>query len=219
MNLDLLADLQSSGFTIFLEVPNTKAVTQETNQNYSPFKMQYCNNLDTVVNERSKKNKSTYIPLWQVRLFVYGGVDTETTLVVKSAFEAGFSREACRNAWGKVGAVPLTRACLENNKVCKLLGDGTNAYQALLQNIQAWNDTSTHTLTLAGYKGKVLQAAIKEYQKTEAIMEEHSKDCLALLVKANTCGKLFSMNIASHLTAHDSIFLATKKTVQEKEKK
>jgi hypothetical protein len=49
-------------------------------------------------------------------------------------------------------------------------------------------------------------------------MEEHSKDCLALLAKANTCGKLFSVNIAGHLTA-DDIFLATKKTVQEKEKK
>jgi hypothetical protein len=59
-------------------------------------------------------------------------------------------REACRNAWGKVGAMPLTRACLENKKNHKFLGDGTNTYQALLQNIQASNDISTHTLTLVG---------------------------------------------------------------------
>ncbi len=64
----------------------------------------------------------------------------------------------------------------------------------------------------------MLQATIKEYPKMKAIMEEHSKDHLALLAKANTCSKLFSMNIAGHLTAND-IFLATKKTVQEKEKK
>ncbi len=114
--------------------------------------------------------------------------------------------------------MPLTRACLENRKVCKLLGDGTKEYQALLQNIQALNDISTHKLILAGYKGKVLQATIKEYPKMKAITEEHSKDCLALLAKANTCGKLFSVNIAGHLAA-DDIFLAIKKTVQEKEKK
>jgi hypothetical protein len=52
----------------------------------------------------------------------------------------------------------------------------------------------------------------------EAITEEHSKDCLALLAKANTCGKLFSVNIAGHLTAND-IFLTTKNTLREKEKK
>jgi hypothetical protein len=123
--------------------------------------MQYYNNLDTIVDERIKKKKSTYIPLWQVGLIVYGGVDTEADLVVKLGFQAGFSREACRNAWGTVGAAPLTRVCLENKKVCKLLGDGTNAYQALLQNIQVLNAISMHTLTLAGIKGKVLQATIK----------------------------------------------------------
>ncbi len=99
-----------------------------------------------------------------------------------------------------------------------MLGDGNKAYQALLHNIQALNDISMHTLTSVGYKSQVLQATIKEYPKTEAITEEHSEDFLALLAKANTCGKLFSMNIAGHLTAGD-IFLATKKTVQEKEKK
>ncbi len=33
MNLDLLADLQSSGFIVFPGVPNTTAVMQETDQN------------------------------------------------------------------------------------------------------------------------------------------------------------------------------------------
>ncbi len=145
-------------------------------------------------------------------------MDTETDLVVKLTFQAGFSREACRNAWGKVGATPLTRDCIENKKVCKSLEDGTDAYQALLKNIQLSNDILTHTLMLMGYKGEVLQAMIKEYPEMEAITEEHSEDCLALLAKVNTCGKLFSVDIAGHLTAND-ISLATKKTVQEKEKK
>jgi hypothetical protein len=53
---------------------------------------------------------------WQVGLIVYGETDVETGLVVKSTFDAGFSRDACRNASDKVGAAPLTRAALENKK-------------------------------------------------------------------------------------------------------
>ncbi len=63
MNLDLLADLQSSSLILFPGVPNMMAIMQETNQNYSPFKMKYCNNLDAVVKGRIKKKKLTYIPL------------------------------------------------------------------------------------------------------------------------------------------------------------
>jgi hypothetical protein len=58
-NLDLLADLRSDGFILFPGVPNTTAVLQETDQNYGPFKTQYCKNLDAVVDERLKKGKST----------------------------------------------------------------------------------------------------------------------------------------------------------------
>ena len=36
--------------------------------------------------------------------------------------------------------------------------------------------------------------------------------------KANTCGKLFSVNVAGHLTSNDT-FLAGKKNWREKEKK
>ena len=55
LNLDLLADLRTSGFILFPGIPNTTAVTQETDQNYGPFKTQYCKNLDVVVDERIKQ--------------------------------------------------------------------------------------------------------------------------------------------------------------------
>ena len=73
-------------------------------------------------------------------------------------------------------------------------------------------------IDVGGDQGESVTGDNKEYPMKEAITEEHSKDCLALLAKANTCGKLFSVNIAGHLTAND-IFLATKETMQEKEKK
>ena len=136
MNIDLLADLRASGFILYPGVPNTTAVTQETDQNYGPFKMQYCKNLDAVVDERIRQGKTTNINMSQVGLIVYGGVDPETNLVVQSAFEAGFSRDACVHAWEKVGAAPPTRACLENKKVLKSLGDGNESYQALLLGIE-----------------------------------------------------------------------------------
>ena len=59
-------------------------------------------------------------------------MDPKTNVVIKSAFQEGFSREGHRHAWEKVGAAPLTRSCLTNKKLQKLLGDGTAEYQQLL---------------------------------------------------------------------------------------
>jgi hypothetical protein len=110
------------------------------------------------------------------------------------------------------------RACLENKKVLKSLGDGNESYQALLLGIQMSNDISTHTLTSAGYKGSVFVATINEYPKTNEITEEHGKDRLDLMARASTCGKMFSVNLSGHLTC-DDVFLVTEKTVREREKK
>ena len=129
LNLDLLADLRTSGFILFPGVPKTTAVMQETDQNYGPFKTQYCKNLDVVVDERIKQKQSTSLAPWQVGLIVFGGVDPVTNIIVESAFEQGFSREGCRHAWEKVSAAPLTRACLTNKKVRRLLGDGSDDFK------------------------------------------------------------------------------------------
>ena len=88
----------------------------------------------------------------------------------------------------------------------------------MLHNIQTSNDISMHALTLAGYKGAALVATIEEYPKTNEITEEHGKDWLDLLARANTCGKMFSINLSGHLTCHD-VFLVTEKTVRERDKK
>jgi len=219
LNLDLLADLRSDGFILFPGVPNTTAVTQETNQNYGPFKTQYCKNLDAVVDARLKQEKSTAMAPWQVGLIVYGGTNIETGLIVQSAFDAGFSRDACRNAWDKVGAAPLPKAALENKKVRKSLGDDSAEYQAQLLEIQQANNIAVHSLTTDGYKGSCLQATILEYPKTEMVTEETDiAERLAKFETANTCGKLFSVNVAGHLTSND-MFLSGEKTWRKKEKK
>jgi hypothetical protein len=78
----------------------------------------------------------------------------------------------------------------------------------LQQNIQTLNDISMHALTSAGYKGAALVAMIKEYLKTNEITAELGEDRLDLLARANTCGKMFSVNISGHLTC-DDVFLVT----------
>jgi hypothetical protein len=88
MNLELLANLQLYGFILFSGVPNTTAFTQETDQNYGPFKTQYCKNLDAVVDAQLKQGKTTLLAPWQVGLIVYGGTDLEMGLVVNLAFDA-----------------------------------------------------------------------------------------------------------------------------------
>ena len=49
-------------------------------------------------------------------------------------------------------------------------------------------------------------------------MEEHDKDRLDLMARASTSGKMFSVSMSGHLTC-DDVFLATEKTVREREKK
>ncbi len=51
MNVDLLASLRLDVFQLFPGVPNTTAVTQETDRNYGPFKGVYARNLDKIVDE------------------------------------------------------------------------------------------------------------------------------------------------------------------------
>ncbi len=48
---------------------------------------------------------------------LYCGENPETGCVVELAFQAGFAHTQNLRAWAKVGAVPLTRACLQNLKV------------------------------------------------------------------------------------------------------
>ena len=150
MNIDLLAELRMTGFILFPGVPNTTAVSQETDQNYGPFKTAFGKNLDRLIEERLVQNKSTSIPAWMVGLIIFGGVDPVTNFELReSAFQAGFSREACRAAWAMVGAAPLTKACLNHPKVRKSIGDGgdDDEFEQLCQLIQTAANTLSSSLT------------------------------------------------------------------------
>ena len=124
LNVNLLAELWLLGFYLYPGVPNTKAVTQETDRNYGPFKGRFRANLGEIVDARIAAKKSVLLQPWLVGMIVFGGTDEETGFeITKCAFSAGFSKEACLSAWEKVGAAPCTLKCLSDPKVSKSLGD------------------------------------------------------------------------------------------------
>ena len=119
LNQTLLYPLRNLVFIIYPSVPNTTAMTQETNRNYGPFKTQVRVNLNIVVRERIAKKVSVSMQPWLAGLVVFGSIGPETGYVVKkSSFEFGFSRASCKNAWAKIGAALLIMVCLTDSKVC-----------------------------------------------------------------------------------------------------
>ena len=218
MNIDLLAELRASGFILFPGVPNTTAVSQETDQNYGPFKNQYAKNLDALVEARVNQGKTTSLPPWMVCLIVYGGTDPETNFVVEtSAFQSAFSREACRSVWAKVGAAPLTKKCLGDKLVRKSIGDVDDEYEQLITLIQEGNNLATDSLVGWGYDASALKDVIVPIQKTKLVTEENTMERQLLLMNASTAGKKFTVMGGNHLTS-DDILIAAERSLRDKEK-
>jgi len=48
---------------------------------------------------------------------VFGGTDPETGLELSDTFDKSFSKDNCLSAWRKCGAVPLTRAPMNDNSI------------------------------------------------------------------------------------------------------
>ena len=160
LNVELLARMKFFGFYLYPGVPNTTAVSQETDRNYGPFKTQFRKNLDEVIDARIKGNHSTSIAPHLVGLTTFGGVDPTSGHEVKiSAFERGFSKEACLSAWAKVGAAPLSMKCLEDEKVRKSIGDGDEEWERGLRELQNANDLATFLLTRGGFNGDLLKTS------------------------------------------------------------
>ena len=77
LNARLVARLRLLGFYLYPGVPNTTAVSQETDRSYGPFKGQYRNNLANMVDRRLKDGKSVSLQPCLVSIPVFGAVDPE----------------------------------------------------------------------------------------------------------------------------------------------
>ena len=101
-------------------VPNTTAVTQETDQNYGPFKTQFTKNLKKILDARIMRDLSTSLPPWLVGLLVFGGIDPVSKVVVsESAFDIAFSKEQNCEVWKKVVAPAKPQPSLPSDGWCQ----------------------------------------------------------------------------------------------------
>ncbi len=124
LNVELLASLWMLGFYLYPGVPNTTAVTQETDQNYGPFKNAFWENFEFLTSDRLDNNTSPSIQPFLIGLLVFGGMDPITQVTnPKNAFQEGFCKEQCLASWKKAGAAALTCNCLNSKKVHCELGD------------------------------------------------------------------------------------------------
>ena len=219
LNPDLLAFLRFHGFILYPGVPNTTAVTQETDQSYGPFQSAVRTNLQLIIDERIRINAPRSLSPWIVGLVIFGGEDPETGLIVGSAFQRGFSHALNIKAWEKVGAVPLSRACLASPKVRRSIGDGTDDQQALVHLIVEHNTIACNALTMEGHNGDVMKVTVKPIERTTVITAAHSQARIELLSQAKAHGSIFSATGGVHLTANDifqSITLKQRKILREK---
>ena len=112
------------------------AANQETDVNYGPFKTAFQIILDSIVQERIKMDLQTVINPWLVGLVVFWQIDDETKkLDPKNAFQEIFLRNSCLKAWAKIGAAPLTRACLSNTQVCRTIGDAEDKTNLVMRKL------------------------------------------------------------------------------------
>ena len=219
LNPDLLAFLRFHGFILYPGVPNTTAVTQETDQSYGPFQSAVRTNLQLIIDERIRTAAPTSLLPWIVGLVVFGGEDPETGLIVGSAFQRGFSRALNIKAWEKVGAVPLSRKCLSSPKVRRSIGDGDDDQQALVHLIVEHNTIACYALSLDGYNGDVMRVTLKPIERTTVIIAAHTQERIELLSQAKAHGSIFSATGGVHLTVKDifqSIALKQRKILREK---
>ncbi len=197
--------LQYHGFILFPGILNTTAVSQEKDQNYGPFQSQFRVNLQVVVDKRITQNKVVNLAPWVVGLIVFGGTDVEVDEgpTIESAFQRGFLKEQCIAVWEKVGAVPLSRKCLQDTKVRRLIGDGDECQQSEVLQTQSVNDIATHALSMSGYDGNVLKGTIIPIKATEVITVPHTQEQIDLLAQAKKHGQIFTATGGDHLTSNN----------------
>jgi hypothetical protein len=155
-----------------------------------------------------------------VGLIVFGGVDPVSNVVVsESAFEVGFSKERNCEVWKKIGAAPLTRACLQNHShVRREMGDADDGTNNTMKLIQCTNDLSTYFLKEHGFNSDVFKVAIKKVRK-QTVTVRHSQERINAISQATSHGTLFHATGGGHLTDDDVFLGLQKKKVEEEIKR
>ena len=105
LNSNIFAYARNLGFIIYTGVQNTTAVTQETDQNYGPFKTKCIENLNKFSDATIIHNYYTTLQPWMVGIILFSSIDPESKVDLNTQF----------SSWASCGADPCTRACLDGH--------------------------------------------------------------------------------------------------------
>jgi hypothetical protein len=221
-NGPMLAKLRVRGVYLVPGVPNTTAVTQETDQNYGQFKSVYRSNIRLLSQERF--GRKTTMRVTDLPLLVYGGSCNDTGIELPSAFEDGFSIRSNLLAWKKCGAVPLTRCALQSDKVrhevpvhgaLDHMDNLTDDPEVeILKQLEISNRAFCQQLTNSGCDGSLLSIRAPVRTKSAGIMVKNSKERITALKRATTAGQNFHTTGGGHLNS-DEFFKAQELRARE----
>ena len=221
MNIPMLARLPLKGLYLSPGVPNTTAVTQETDQDYGPFKTAYRRNLSQLSQERFQQQKN--ITINDLPLLVFGREETPSQVKLQDAFNDAFKIMNVRRSWIKCGAVPLTRQCLNSPKVRHELAvdrqgnvDQTSDPETKrLLSIEQANAMACDYLNGFGFDGNQLRIKAPRKRKAASLTVPFSKERIEILSKAKTAGQHFHATGGAMLNSTD--FFKSKALIQRRE--
>ena len=222
MNVEMLASLRLLGLYVVPGVPNTTSVTQETDQNYGPFKGVFRGNIRLLSQARFDKGLSVLVT--DLPLLVFGGTCNKTGIELRNAFQVAFSVEANLASWRKCGAVPLTRLPLNSKAVRHevpvagatehLQGISDDEEVEHLRRLESMNAFFCDILAGAGYDGTKLRKKAPTREKFVAVTKPNSKERVAALKKVSTAGQMFYATGGGHVNS-DSFFVSTELKVRD----
>jgi hypothetical protein len=210
MNPKMLAELKLRGFYLFPGVPNTTSVTQETDQNYGPFKTYYRKNLEQLSQEQFLENKSLHIN--DLPLIVFGREAAPGKESMVDAFAKAFSREVCLSAWKQCASVPLTLQALSSDKArheIMLDKDGNvddtcdPDSRTLLRLEEVNHFSCDFLLSFYGFDGSKLRIDAPRRKKQQQLTQPFSLERQQAIQKATTAGQLFHATGGTMLNSDD----------------
>ena len=144
-------------------------------------------------------------------------------MIPVGAFQAGFSRERCLDAWAKIGAATttgkITRACLLDKQVMQEVGDvnADDDKDPLRWKVQTANTLAVDALVHGGYDGELLHATFQPKEREERpLTEPRTKERQQLLSRAKNAGQHYMVTSGCHLT-HDDMLIGIKMASRSKD--
>ena len=102
-----------------------------------------------------------------------------------------------------MGAVPLTRACLQHPKVRHSIGDGNDNQQAVAHLIQEHNIIACTALIHAGYNGHIMMLQLNPAACAKVVTVAHLQERIELLSQAKTHKNIYAATWGTHLNCND----------------